>query len=99
MSTPCNTCTGHRSAAATALAGRACLLLACLLLSACEPAASPAAPAASTAPTAHAEQERDKALLRAIEAPQDKARALEADLLKAQQRTDAALDEAEGKGD
>ena len=61
----------------------AAALCATLLLAACEPA--PREP-----------RDEDKALLRAIEAPQDKARAVEADVLEAQKRTDDALEEQGG---
>lgn len=61
----------------------AAALCSALLLAACEPA--PREP-----------REEDKALLRAIEAPQDKARAVEADVLEAQKRTDQALEEQGG---
>lgn len=48
-------------------------------------------------PTAQREpQEQDKALQRAIQAPQDKARAIEKDVLEARQRTDRALEDQEG---
>lgn len=61
------------------------LALCTLTLGACQrPADAPPASA-----------ESDTALLRAIEAPQDKARAVEADLMEAKRRDDAAI-EAQG---
>lgn len=57
------------------------------VLAACTQPAPPPPPA-----------ERDKALLRTIEEPQQRAKAVEADVLKAQGRVDEALD-AEDKPD
>ena len=58
-------------------------LTATMLLVACDPA--PREP-----------REDDKALLRAIEAPQDKARAVEADVLEAKRRNDEKIEEQGG---
>ena len=62
-----------------------CLSLAVLLAACSQPAPPPPS-------------ERDKALLRTIEEPQQRAKAVEADLLKSQRRVDEALD-AEDKGE
>ncbi|HET6604717.1 MAG TPA: hypothetical protein VFG21_11010 [Xanthomonadaceae bacterium] len=55
-----------------------------VLAAACEPAAQ------------REPQAQDKALQRAIQAPQDKARAIEKDVLEARQRSDRALEDQEG---
>ena len=61
--------------------GRCAALLAALVLGGCEPAAQ------------REPDPRDQALKNAIEAPQQRARAVEADVLEAKRRTDEAVEE------
>ena len=61
------------------------IVLAALLLAACGSDAPPPEP-----------REQDRALQRAIQAPQDKARAVEDEVLKAKQEQDARIEEQGG---
>lgn len=75
------------------------LLALCVLsLAGCERPADPPRGSASSdpAPEQSGTRESDQALLRAIEAPKDRARAVEADLMEAKRRDDAAIEEQGG---
>jgi len=67
------------------------LLLALLVITTCVACSRPSSDTAKPA------EERDKALLRTIEEPQQRAKAVEADVLKNARRVDDTLDAAEAE--
>jgi hypothetical protein len=89
-----------RSGAGAIRVAAAVPLLALCVLSfgGCERPADPPGGSASRdpAPRQPVPRESDQALLRAIEAPQDRARAVEAELMEAKRRNDAAIEDQGG---